>query len=404
MAKRLVGGGFSRASISSASTGINLILTMLIVLIASRQEQFGAIASYSVGLSTGAIASVAVGGGTTLAFTRGSIVTQSFVRHWRKTVVLPVLFVVAVVATVTYSATTELEPVAILLGASTAIFNNLSEIEAAYLRRKLKTPSMLAADFASKSLGLLIVSFGLSFAWAMATAALLRLVFLFQLAFDDPSRRIKKDLDQKALFRTALKPGLFGTSILFASIDRFIFIIIPFTTDPTTAGQIAVLLSAQQALSGALSNGLMTVMAARSESKRDHTWARKFEAFTVVLSVAFAALGICLSELMFEILNVPYRGEIVLCWNLLCFVVPAAVCCRLVQYRLIGSHKEFVAFWSLFAGFSVQIILSFIGIAQLSVVLLVLALLASETISTALGLLLSRRKWQSRSEAPNGLP
>lgn len=329
---------------------------MVILVVATRDGQLEGIAAYGAGVSVVSIAGVVIGGGTTLTFVNGDLDTQRSVRQWRIRVIAPLLVVVGLLATAAYGGLTTIAPADVALGSAAAAINNLSEIESGFLKRRLRTPHITSADIVSRALGIAVMVAGGSFAMTMACVAAVRYGILTLFSLDDPSRRVQLTRPLRAHMNRALRPELAGVSVLYAVLDRLPFLVAPIAVPPTSAGSIAALFNAQQAVAGVLVTGAQTTMAARAESSSHVGWANRFEALTIGAGAATGGLGLWQSEVLLKFLHVDAVPGIHLSWAILCITIPIGVAGRVLLFRAIARGAERHAFFGIAAGASAAFI------------------------------------------------
>lgn len=375
-------GGFRRAILSPIGAGVGAVVSLLIVVVATRDGQLASIAGYGAGVSAVVVAAVVIGGGTTLTFVNGDLEMQRAVRAWRIRVIVPILAAVGALTTVVYAVAAGLNPLDVGLGCVAAAVNNLSEIEGGYLKRKLRTPAITVADLVSRLAGLVVVLLGGIFSLAMATLSVLRLGALAIAGRDDPSRARMGSVAFGSTVRRAVRPKVAGLSVQLALLDRLPYVVAPFATTPLVAGTIAALLNAQQAVSGVLVSGAQTTMAARAESRTNLSWTGRFEAMTILAACVAGLCGYLLQDVILTLLHLGEDPAIASAWSLLCVTIPVGIGARVLLFRRLAERRDASALLGVSLGFVSALIMSLVALIVANDVILIAAIgLAGETVS-----------------------
>jgi hypothetical protein len=372
-----------RVMLSPVSTMLGAVITTVMMVYALSLGSSSAIAAYSVGVSVGAIVAVIVGGGTTFAFITGDIDIRRAARVLRVKVVVPTVLFATLAAAVIYSTLTPLSLSAILLGGVAALSNVVSELEVAYLNRKLRTVTVLFVDLSSRLLGAVALLLFESFPIAMALAGVVRLALYSFTSRADESRVGLWRGAIRSSWKLASRPALIGMALCYAFLDRFLFLIVPLGTSAVVAGYFAAMLSAQQAIGGALAAGLQTLMGARAGSTEAageaiHAWGRRAERLIVLAALLIAALGVVLAPIALGVLHAPDTEPIPAMWVVIMCALPLAVLSRAIQYRLVTESKAPQSLFMLVSAVAVQVCVALAGLVTGELLVTISALIAGE--------------------------
>jgi len=395
------GQTLKRALLSPLTSIAAATLSLATLAIALRLGEAPALVAYGVGMSIGGILSVILSGGSALAFITGNLATQAAVRSFRLRFVLPVTVVATAIASYVYSSVSGISAIAILFGGMTAVLAISSELEAAYLRRKLKTMSILTFEISSRALGLALVLVTVDYSLALFIAAAVRYAGLYYSARKDPSRQLASSIRLSQSFGPAVRPPLLASSFLYVVLDRVSFIVLPFLVDESFAGYFVAMMSGQQAVAGALASGLQTSMASRAEARTEgsdqngSSWHKKFELIVVAASLSLAVIALILQAPLLIVLAIPMSADVRLMWSLIMVALPLATAARATQYSLLSGGRSGSALVSISAAVSVILCLSIAALLLGVWQLVVGGILAAETIAFAVGVCLlatDRRK------------
>jgi len=389
-----------RALLSPITSMAAATLSLATLAIALRLGEAPALVAYGVGMSIGGILSVVLSGGSALAFITGDLATQAAVRSFRFRFVLPVTIVATAVASYVYSSVSGISALAILFGGLTAVLAISSELEAAYLRRKLKTASILTVEISSRALGLALVVVTVDYSLALLIAAAVRYAGLYYSARQDPSRKLSSSIRLAQSFGPAVRPPLLASSFLYVVLDRLSFIVLPFLVSESFAGYFVAIMSGQQAIAGALASGLHTSMASRAEARTedsDHSgrsWHWKFELIVVFASVTLAVVALILREPLLTVLAIPTRADVQFMWSVIIITLPLATAARATQYSLLSGGKFGSALVSISAAVSVISCSCVAALLLGSWQLVVSGVLAAEALAFVVGICLLISPWR----------
>lgn len=328
-----------RTALKPVSSVVSSLLTLLILVEATRRGQLADIAAYTAGASIGAMVSAVAGSGTSLAYVTGDAVAQNGVRRVRHVFVAPVMLVAATAAGVVYQATTSLNLIPVLIGGLAVVLNNLAELDSASLERKLETPKLLVAAILSRSVGFVALLVGAQFSSAMLICALAGYVFLRGFA----RAHTRTNLGSPGLrdsLRHAYAPSLMGVSLLGILVTRAALVLSPFLMSAEQAGALSTLISGQQAGTAVLTSGLYTLMAARSEAGSSMAWMRKVASRTLLVSAIIAICAALSTPIVVSVLNLTAFPEASLWWAMLGLAVFPYVYNRKVQYAFLGEGRR----------------------------------------------------------------
>ncbi len=339
--------GTLRALLMPTSQVASSVLTMGVLVIATRRAELPEIAAYSAGAGIAALTATAVGGGTTLAFASGGPMVRASVRRVRIVLVVPVVVVAVVASAFVYSGGTSLAFLPVLFGGLTVAGSNLAELESAHLQGLLHTPTIALSLLASRVIGLVLVALGVRFSLVMLVASGLYfcLLALGVRAVGGAERRLGLSFTEAVRF--AYRPSLMGIALLDSAINRLPFLVIPLVAIGAGAGAFASLLSAQQSLSAILISGLYTAMTVRSGSALIHPWIAPFEKWTVRLAVVAAVLGVVATPLVLRVFSLTLVAGAGRWWILFVLALPLYARNRRVQYSYVASGRGREALWLL---------------------------------------------------------
>lgn len=333
-------GNLIRLLLAPAGGGATALLTAGTLLIAVHQNQLAAIAGYGAGLSVGALFATIAGGGTTLVYLKGEIQDQNAVRQVRVKILAPGVLIAACGATAVYGLTSELRPQDVFIGAIIALLNNLAEIEAAHLKRTLKTPTLSMVDIGGKIVGLILVLIGMSFPIALLIGALTRQGLLQWFTRKDPSRRGALKNPLRPALRLAYERRMLALTMSYIVIDRLGVMIVPFVTDAWNAGIFTTLVSLTQAFSGLIVSGLNTALAVRRSGRASQKTLRVFETLMVGLAFAVPVILIVATGTMLQIIGIEPTTQAKFLYWALVVAVPIGVINRLFHFRAIAANES----------------------------------------------------------------
>ncbi len=325
-----------RALLEPLGAAIGAILALAVLTAATRQGQFTSIASFGAGAAVAALTSVAVGGGTTLAYTTGSTERQRAVRAIRRAIVLPAILTATAGAMVIYTAFGDLDPLGVLAGGISTSAGVSAELDASFLRRHLKTGQLISVSILNRGIALAAIILGMNFAFAMLAGAVSRALFLSVLTRNDQSRDAGFRIN-KSIMSLAYEPNLTGLSILYSVCDRVGALVAPATATIPIAGGFVAVLSAQQNASGVLMSGLQTTLAARSQQRSILKWASRLDLVFVLAALAGASLMIAAEERLITILALETSSEPGKYWGALAMLIPASIASRVFDFHFIAS-------------------------------------------------------------------
>lgn len=317
---------------------IGALIAFGVLTVATRQGQFASIASFGAGAGVAALASVAVGGGTTIAYTTGTTKRQRAVRVVRNTIVLPAILIATALAVWLYSVLGHLEPLGVLAGGLSTSAGVGAELDSSYLRRHLMTGRLLVVDILNRLIAFGFIVGGIPFAFAMLAGAVARASLLKWLTRTDPSREAGLQISRSVL-ALAYEPKLTSLSILYSICDRLGALAAPATAPIPVAGGFTAVLSAQQSVSGVLMSGLQTTLATRSQLRSRLSWADHLDLFFVAVALAGAALMIAWREPLIGFLALDTTSNPDAYWNLIALLIPASIASRVLDFRFLTESE-----------------------------------------------------------------
>lgn len=369
-------------------SAVSTVFAFGVLVVATRQGQFLSIASFGAGAGVAALASVAVGGGTTLAYTTGLVARQRAVRVVRSTIVLPTIAIATGVAVILYSAVGQLDPLSVLAGGASTASSVGAELDASYLRRHLMTGRSFVADSMNRMIAFVLIVLGAPFAFAMLAGAIWRALLLRIFTKSDPSRERGFRISREVL-ALAYEARLTSLSVLYAICDRAGALVAPLAAPTPVAGGFAAVLSAQQNVSGVLVSSLQTTLAARSEQRSQLAWANRLDMLFVVAGVAAAGVMIAWQGPLVRFLGLDAVSEPWAYWVAVALLVPASLASRLFEFRFLTTSASHNAVISRAAATVVAGIGAMVAFTAQHIVFLAAGLLVAELVSivTSLGLL-----------------
>ncbi|MCC6498508.1 MAG: hypothetical protein IT193_19860 [Propionibacteriaceae bacterium] len=390
---------FIRLSISPISSLFTAGVTAMTVLLAIRGGQLESIAGYSAGLSMGALAAVAAGGGTTLVYVSGSEDDRRAVRRVRLLWVAPIVLCVSAFGSAILPMHTELESWDILFGGLVALLNNFAEIEASYLKRGLRTPSLFYTDLSTRLVALGGVAIGIPFALATLIGTISRQAALQLLTQTDSSRSRLLEGRFSAALRKAYDLRLMGLTASYVIVDRATFIMAPLIVGATLSGVYSSILTLTQAVSALLVSGLQTVLAVRSSGHADPRHVSHFELATLVAAAFGAILASISASRILELIGVePSRLHQALLTTL-CLAIPLGVATRLIHFRYIAAGRRQVALAMGIGAASILVLVALVASFLGSIEILASAPVLAEVSGLAVGLALAvKRRLAVREE------
>ena len=360
--------------------GIGAAASFLIVVLALRDQQFESLAAYGAGVAVAAMVSALIGGGTTLAFTTGEVDRQRAVRGVRNRLVVPAVAASSVIAAAAYGLTTQLSFWALIAGGAATLANVASELDASYMRRKLRTVGLFFADVLSRFAGLYLVFVGAEYAYAMLACAIIRCTFLFALSCDDPSRKRRKRFTWMEA-RRAYEVKLTGLSIAYIFCDRVGAAIVPVMAPPPVAGGYVAVVGMQQNISGVLMSGIQTILAVRSEGRIDLKWTGSIEKIIMVLAAVTSAILVVGSDTFMKILGLSVQSVPNHYWNQLVVLLPLALMSRTLDFRAIAAARQYIAVASRIAATMCVLVGASLSLALHSVAVLGWSLVVAELVA-----------------------
>lgn len=333
------------ALLQPLGAAIGALFAFGVLIIATRQGQFSSIAAFGAGAGVAAIVSVVVGGGTTLAYTTGTIPRQRAVRVVRSVIVLPAVTLAIGIAVVAYSVWGYLDALAVMAGGLSTLASVGAELDASYLRRRLRTGRLFTADVLNRLLAFGLIVLGVPFAFAMLGGALSRALLLRLFTRSDPSRTRELRIDKPAL-ALAYEAKMTSLSVLYSACDRIGALAAPVVMPVSVAGGFVAVLSAQQNVSGVLLTGLQTTLAARSQQRKRLNWANHLDLLFVGGGLMVAAVMIAAQEPLVRFLGLDGASQPGLYWIALALLIPASLTSRLFEFRFLSStasHKAVAA-------------------------------------------------------------
>lgn len=327
-----------RALLEPLGAAIGAILALAVLTAATRQGQFTSIASFGAGAAVAALTSVAVGGGTTLAYTTGTTERQRAVRAIRRAIVLPAILIATAGAMAIYSALGDLDPLGVLAGGISTSAGVSAELDASFLRRHLKTGQLISISILNRGIALAAILLGMNFAFAMLAGAVSRALLLSVLTRGDQSRDAGFHIN-RSIMSLAYEPNLTGLSILYSVCDRVGALVAPAAATIPVAGGFVAVLSAQQNASAVLMSGLQTTLAARSQQRSVLKWANRLDLVFVFAALAGASLMIVAQDPLIAILALETSSEPGRYWNALAMLIPASIVSRVFDFHFLASGK-----------------------------------------------------------------
>ncbi|GAB2517505.1 hypothetical protein GCM10027064_13970 [Microbacterium petrolearium] len=373
---------------------IAAVIALGVLVVATNQGQFASITSFAAGAGVAALTSVLVGGGTTFAYMTGGVEQQHAVRVVRALVVLPAVVLASGAAAGLYAGLGALHLLGVLAGGLSTLASVGAELDAAYLRRHLRTWHLLAADIAGRLMSLVIVVGGVDFAYAMAGGAILRAGMLYFAARNDPARPGPKLLHKKVL-TLAYETKLTSTSILYSACDRLGSLIGPLVAPIPVAGGFQAVLSSQQNASGALVSGLQTTLAVRAQHRLNLKWASRVDALLLAAALFAAVVMVVWREPLTSFLGLAAMSRPEAYWVALAALIPAAVASRMFEFQFMAAGQTKHAMLSRTAATAVGIVGGIVALANGSIEVLAWGLLGAEVTSvltSASARLLERRR------------
>lgn len=379
------------ALLQPLGAGIGAVFAFGILIVATRQGQFASIASFGAGAGAAALTSVAVGGGTTLAYTTGSVLRQHAVRVVRSTIVLPTILVTTIVAALLYSALGELDLLSLVAGGISTGASVSAELDASYLRRHLKTWQLFAADTLNRLVAFGLVLLGIPFAFSMATGSIFRAVWLRLATGTDPSRKGGMRIRRSGL-ALAYETKLTSLSILYSIGDRLASLTAPTIAPVSVSGGLMAVLSAQQNVSGVLLTGLQTTLAARSQKRSPLSWANRLDVILFIAGLSAALIMIVWQEPLVLFLGLARLSNPEDYWVAIALLIPASLGSRLFEFRFLTMDASYMAVFARLLAVIVGMSATVAALITARITLLANGLLLAEVVSvlTSLGLLLVR--------------
>lgn len=369
-----------RVALKPISAMAGSILTVLILVEATRRGQLPDIGGYTAGASIGALVSAVAGSGTSLAYLTGDATVQRGVRRVRHLVVAPAMLVSVLAASFLYDFTTQLTLAPILLGGLSVVLNNLAELDSASLERRLETPKLLIASGVSRSIGFVSLIAGLSFSGAMFVSSLSAYAML-RLFARPYTVTAGKPPRLGVSFKYAYAPSLMGLSVLGIVGTRAVLVVAPFFMSAEHSGALSSLVSAQQNVTAVLISALYTVMAAHSEAGSVQAWMHKVASRTTLLS-GFVAVGAALgAPIVVSILSLGAVPDAGLWWILLGLAVLPYVYNRKSQYAFLGGGERSKAVLLLGVNAGCTLVVCGIAAGLKSTTLLAATFLISEAVT-----------------------
>lgn len=368
-----------------SGAAICAVIALVALILATRQGQLEEIASYAAGAAVASIASVLAGGGTTLAYTTGGDPQRRAVRLVRIRIVLPIVAAAVAAAAFVYGHIGSLDPRSVTFGGASVLISVGAELDASFLRRHIRTTSLLASDLGSRCVILAIVSVQTNFAIAMFAGAVLRSTALRYFANSDHTRREMPRLDRSSL-ALAYEFKKTGLSILYSLNDRLGVLIVPALATVPVAGGFAATTSAQQSASGTLMTGLQTTLAARSHKRVNLGWANKIDLVLIATAFSFALVAILAQETVWSILALDATSMPVEYWIPSMLMVPASMISRVLEFRLLAQDRSMPSLVSRALATLVTTVCAAWGVAAGSVSLLAWGMVSAEVIGASLAL------------------
>lgn len=377
---------------------VSAVFAFGVLIVATRQGQFLSIASFGAGAAVAALASVAAGGGTTLAYTTGDVNRQHAVRMVRVTIVLPVVGAATVVAAALYSSWGQLDAWAVLAGGGSTLLGVGAELDTAFLRRRLRTGSLLTVDTGNRIVAFTAIALGAPFSIAMLTGALARSLALRLLAGDDPARVGYIRLNRTVL-RLAYEAKLTTLSILYSVCDRLGALVAPVVASVQVAGGYVSVLNAQQNASGILMTGLQTTLAARAEQRTRLRWASVLDIVFIGIALVGAGTMILLKQPLVTLLGLASVSGPNSYWTPVALLIPASIAARVLDFRFLLENVSRISVVSRASATAVALGAAGLAIANSKIGMLAWGMLLGEVVGLLTSIvylvLRSRRvKWR----------
>ena len=382
---------FFLALLQPAGAAIGAVFAFGVLMVATQEGQFASIASFGAGAGTAALASVAVGGGTTFAYTTGAAPRQRAVRIVRGTIVLPSIVLATALAVLLYAGLGNLDPLGVVAGGLSTCASVGAELDASYLRRHLRTGRLLVADTINRVIAFGLIVFGVPFAFAMLGGAISRMLLLWVFTRADPSRERTLRITRSTL-ALAYEFKLTSLSVLYSLCDRIGALTAPAASPIPVAGGFVAVLSAQQNASGVLITGLQTTLAARSQQRSQLSWANRLDLLFVAFGVAAAAAMIAWQVPLTEFLGLGTASEPGQYWVAVALLIPASIASRCFEFRFLTTSASGKAVAARAVAASVAIGAAAIAVVGAEIAVLASGLLVAEIASVlvSVGLVLTR--------------
>lgn len=340
--KNILDASWYRTSVTSLGAVVGSAFTLLILVVATRQNQIIEIGAYNAGASIAAIIAVLAAGGTTVILATGATHVELAVRYVRHRLITPSLILLGAGSGLVFNHFVELPLAPILYGIAAVVLTNLAELETSMLEKNLQTHKVLWALFSSKSIGLILMLLGFSFAKVMAVSALI-FFFISYMSARPYWAKGPSPTGMREAASLVYQWPMIGLTLSDALYARVLYVAAPMILSPALAGAFATILSLLQASSAIITKGLYTLMAVRS--KRDEErWMRFFELGTLGFAVVFWAVTLVGGRLFLQILEIdmPVAHHI---WVIVFTALPAIVVIEKTKYKILslgGSRKAFI--------------------------------------------------------------
>ena len=321
---------------------IGAIIGLGVLTVATRQAQFTSIASFGAGAGVAALASVAVGGGTTLAYTTGTVERQRAVRVVRNTIVLPVILIATAVAVAVYSGIGRLDALGVFAGGLSTSANVSAELDSSYLRRRIKTGQLFVVDVLNRGVAFGAIILGVPFAHAMLAGAFSRALMLKVLTRSDPSREAGYRLG-RSVFALAYEAKLTTLSILYSVSDRVGALAAPAAASIPIAGGFMAVLNAAQSGSGVLMSGVQATLAARSHLRARVRWADFLDVLFVLAGLTGAVIVIVARNPLIDFLGLGTASNPDEYWITVALLIPASIASRVMEFRFLAIGEALKA-------------------------------------------------------------
>lgn len=333
------------ASLSPVVTVLSALSMAALVAIAGRDGQFTTIAAYTAGTGAGSIVAVMLSGGTTLRYVTGSATDRSTVLAYRRRLVTPLLGGAALITSIGYAWTAHLPVTAVAAGGLASMLANHFELSGGDLQRQGRIPTWGSAIVGPRLLGVAALALGASFAVVMFTAQALTAFFGWLLTRHEQATQVHVSTRAWSLWRAAHSRDHTWLALSTAGIMRLPFLVAPFIAGAHAAGQLAVLVSAQQAMTSALIAGLYTTMAMRSKGAVGMSirQLRAQEALVIGIAITIAATGPLLAGPLLSVFGMPPTSASTTWWTLLALGIPAMLGTRAIQFRLMAESQARLA-------------------------------------------------------------